>query len=362
MIDVRAREASARGDPLDECCAENEYPTWVGPLVGGRCTYYMDREKVYPFQTGERGAALLAKLVETNTALLELNRARIEDEARAADTTADVVVRTGHGLYSEKPTLRTKGVTWSTEEYGHPGLQRMYLRMKSFQRFTETWATLERAAGIGVFDEVFQRGTGTVRIASIGGGPGYELLATRLFFLERAPEVELELTSLDLCAAWRPYVEQLGFQFVHFDINDGNLLEALGLGRGELNFCIVSCVMIYVTNDATLDMFHRLVHEEGVRAILLNERGEKTEACAMMEDRGGAVIRLIDQTLGVDERQTVFCSTEFSDSQLRGANRREEELTFPNVPFEEHKHKQQPAADRSSRDRGGSWREKRYDR
>ena len=32
--------------------------------------------------------------------------------------------------------------TWSDEEYGLAGFQWMYLRLKSFQRFTETWATL----------------------------------------------------------------------------------------------------------------------------------------------------------------------------------------------------------------------------
>jgi hypothetical protein len=33
----------------------------------------------------------------------------------------------------------------TTPPAGHPGLQHMYLRYKSFQRFTETYALLERA-------------------------------------------------------------------------------------------------------------------------------------------------------------------------------------------------------------------------
>jgi hypothetical protein len=75
----------------------------------------------------------------------------------------------------------------STEEYGHPGLQRMYLRMKSIQRFTEIWSLLERCEALGVFDGIFEGmgeggGGGVVRIAAIRGGPGYELLATKLFF------------------------------------------------------------------------------------------------------------------------------------------------------------------------------------
>ena len=36
--------------------------------------------------------------------------------------------------------------------YAHPGLQAIYLRLKSFQRFTESWALYERAAHHGLFD------------------------------------------------------------------------------------------------------------------------------------------------------------------------------------------------------------------
>ena len=69
-------------------------------------------------------------------------------------------------------------VTWSDEEYGHPGLQHMYLRYKSFQRFTETYALLERAEMRSLFsgDGAFTpKPTGRpLRVASIGGGPGCE--------------------------------------------------------------------------------------------------------------------------------------------------------------------------------------------
>eukprot|EP01052_Picozoa_sp_SAG31_P012906 SAG31_NODE_764_length_12262_cov_26.578887_12_plen_119_part_00 len=64
----------------------------------------------------------------------------------------------GYALYEEKPNLRRKGKstaenadggnvgcgTWSDAEYGLAGFQWMYLRLKSFQRFTETWALLDR--------------------------------------------------------------------------------------------------------------------------------------------------------------------------------------------------------------------------
>lgn len=375
--------------------------SWVGPLVAIHednnddpndkttkrhkmiCIYYQDREKRYPFYTDERGYQLLHRLLEANYELLRMNHRLIGESALAFQLenpgiaskdevleggeiscdnyvdAKDVIIRIGRGLYAHKPTLRTKGVTWSTEEYSHPGLARMYLRMKSIQRFTEIWCLLERSAALGVFDEIFdnkgkigsvvgedEAGGPVIRIAAVGGGPGYELLATKLFFEERMPNsgVQLELTCMDICPAWRHYAEALGFTFVEYDINneDGiNPLQAMGLARGELHFCIVSCVMIYVTNDHVMNMFHNLVLNDGVKAVLVSERGERTLACTMMEELGGKVIRLIDQSDGMDERQAIWCSQEFADEQLKTCHpdyeAHQSESVFPNVPYCEHK-------------------------
>jgi hypothetical protein len=40
-----------------------------------------------------------------------------------------------------------------------------------------------------------------------------ELLAFRKFFELRAPDVKVELLSLDLQPTWRPYVEAMGMGF-----------------------------------------------------------------------------------------------------------------------------------------------------
>lgn len=357
--------------------------SWIGPLVvderdgniRSSCTYYQDRDKRYPFVTDERGFKLLNRLMSTNFDLLRMNRDMIEDcasafvisDAASRDGTTvdenddvdarDVIVRIGHGLYAHKPTLRTKGVTWSTEEYGHPGLQRMYLRMKSIQRFTEIWSLLERCEALGVFDGMFEGGDGdgdgVIHMAAIGGGPGYELLATKLFFEDRAPPSSgangkggprLELTCMDICPAWRRYAEALGFSFVEYDINNeggDDPVRAMGLEAGELHFCIVSCVMIYVTNDRVTGMFHRLIHDSRVKAILVSERGERTSACKMMEDLGGRVVRLIDQSDGMDERQAIWTSHEFCEKRMRTSHldyeAHQNGCVFPNVPYCEHK-------------------------
>ena len=71
-------------------------------------------------------------------------------------------------------------MTWSQEEYANLGLQRQYLKLKSYQRFTEAWSLLERADARGLFDHFFSSSTGgggggggdkpiVLRIASVGG-------------------------------------------------------------------------------------------------------------------------------------------------------------------------------------------------
>ena len=175
-------------------------------------------------------------LVELTSRLLALNGALL-------DATPDPAAarREGEALYADKPTLRGRGRggsgdgsekkretgTWSDEEYAHVGLQarkplravfvshahrsvprrrrgsrrskktvlfvrarrppqRQYLRLKSFQRFTETWALLERAAACGLFDDADEDagtfGAGT-RVVSLGGGPGFEVCRMDLLFV-----------------------------------------------------------------------------------------------------------------------------------------------------------------------------------
>jgi hypothetical protein len=68
--------------------------------------------------------------------------------------------KTGKDIYRNKPTFKrprdskefgdAQFVTWSQEEYANLGLQRQYLKLKSYQRFTEAWSLLERADARGL--------------------------------------------------------------------------------------------------------------------------------------------------------------------------------------------------------------------
>ena len=100
----------------------------------GVCTYFQDRRRKWPFTTSAAGKEHLQALVVANTALRKRNASLLEAAGEPSRVEAE-----GERLYVEKPTLRgDQNVTWSFDEYGHPGLQLYYLKLKSWQRFTET--------------------------------------------------------------------------------------------------------------------------------------------------------------------------------------------------------------------------------
>ena len=168
----------------------------------------------------------------------------------------------------------------------------MYLRLKSFQRFTETWAMLERCGAAGLFESGgFASKGGGLRVVSLGGGPGYELLAYDWFdrcctmvgdkacdahVAGRADEWaqltprkvgdDTTFVSLDLQASWDTYVYKLGYEFAQWDVHATDA-EAAVLGDSNRVVCMLSNVMCYCTDDETADLFTRFVLPTGVTQI-----------------------------------------------------------------------------------------------
>ena len=320
----------------------------------GACVYFCDRFRRYKFYCDQSGLSLLRGLVAVNRRLLGRNAALFAADAdEAARQRAE-----GYALYEEKPNLRRRGSeigTWSDREYGLPGFQWMYLRLKSYQRFTETWAVLERCAAGGLFDE-----GGCLReanrVVSLGGGPGYELLAYDYFdrywrgrdaadpaawrfdaAAEDAPPAKNgKYVSLDLQPSWVEYVDLLGYGFHQWDVHDADLSKISG-GFDTGVVCMLSNIMCYCTDDATADLFERLL-DSFVVAIVANERGAEQGIAPMMERRGVVVAKLLDQAAaGRDDRQIVFLP-KGSPKTLPGIPLADGAYrVFPNVPYEEKK-------------------------
>ena len=320
----------------------------------GACVYFCDRFRRYKFYCDQSGLSLLRGLVAVNRRLLGRNAALFAADAdEAARQRAE-----GYALYEEKPNLRRRGSeigTWSDREYGLPGFQWMYLRLKSYQRFTETWAVLERCAAGGLFDE-----GGCLReanrVVSLGGGPGYELLAYDYFdrywrgrdaadpaawrfdaAAEDAPPAKNgKYVSLDLQPSWVEYVDLLGYGFHQWDVHDADLSKISG-GFDTGVVCMLSNIMCYCTDEATADLFYDLLTKHKCAAIVANERGAEQGILPKLERRGAVVVKLLDNTVvGRDDRQFIVLPP--GHAPLTGVPLAEDaDRVFPNVPYEEKK-------------------------
>lgn len=298
--------------------------------------YYQDRNRKWPFHTNAQGAALLEQLFDDARRVIAALDAAIATSA-PDDAAREAIVRSGVDIYAKKPSIRERDVTWSQTEYAHLGLQREYCRFKSVQRFTETWACLERARARGVFEDVGKGGDGeTRRVASLGGGPGFELVAVREFFKAHFPSVTLDLVSLDLEESWRASAEALGLRFFQWDMRSGKVAETCG---GAVDFALASYVYkMYMCEDDVADWFADELKDMHAAFIISRDQSLKT---ALMEKRGVDVRKLMAlQTQRGDDRQLVFSRDRVFEpwsTSTKSARAPESSMTFPNVPYEEHK-------------------------
>lgn len=331
----------------------------VRPVEHGRCTYFQDRNRRWPFYTSADGHALLGRLVRAAAKLVAVADAQL---LAAAD--GERLRREGESIYARKPNKKSEDVTWSQQEYAHAGLQREYVRFKSVQRFTETWAALERAHALGAFGaaaEAHARGGGACRVASLGGGPGFELLAFCAFFERHFGSVALSCVSLDLAPEWEAYCEEAGVGFARWDVRDGaGLLAAAG---GPIDYGLVSYVLHHYMADshcaAWLGQWMGGPSPAGalapsVEALPVGPTA-LGEACAPRgvlvigrdEDMGRErallsaarvrCVRLIDQAGGRDDRQLLLLPEGVAAGEGEEVPVASRGLTFENVPFEEHK-------------------------
>jgi hypothetical protein len=151
--------------------------------------------------------------------------------------------------------------------------------------------------------------------------------------------------SLDLQPSWKEYVTSHGYGFRQWDLNDGGLVDRCGWATGAKGaapadtFAIISYVLIYCTDDKTARMLRKLLHEDGVRAVLVAERGQENNMIPIMRRNGVGVELLMRQEVQRDDRQMLFLGPHSPKIAPQAPPGTEPHLTFPNVPFEEHKGK-----------------------
>jgi len=319
----------------------------------GGASYYQDRRKRWAYVCDAHGFALLRGLIEAATPLLQGVAAQLAEYGDGGRARQD-----GEQIYAQKPNLGANGVTWSQDNYAHLGLQAEYLRLKSIQRFTETYVAMQRlhnAGGLARLQHDLQNdgegggdggapggGARPLRIASLGGGPGFELVAVRAFAAEVMGEAPPpQLTSLDLEASWRPHAEALGLGFNVWDVNDGaGLLRAAGWERIDL--AIISYVFYhYMSHERCYEWIAAALRSGDVGAVLIVSRFESlTPQIEALEARGVRVTPLLTQpqfsARRTDHRQLLFTASH-SPAPGKTAPAEQQRIAFPNVPHEDNK-------------------------
>jgi len=347
---------------------------WLPPdefeLVAGDVEYYQGQKMSWKYDISHVGHIGMSELIKRAGPLLQHCDELLDGKGSA---NANELRREGEGIYARKPNKLTNNVTWSQKEYAHLGFQYEYLALKSVQRFTETWALIERAHRAGLLDRIISKADGSssgtvggagnrgrrLVIASLGGGPGFELLAIEKFLqLHYGDSITAELVSLDLEESWDPYVRLLGYKFRKWDIQKGEFVsdvrEALGTGATEdfkVDFVVISYVFYhYMRSKESIDMLKNYLEKESGNAVLISTRFEKlVDRVRELEDRGLKVVKLIDQGWGRDDRQLVVLPSRFEADEA--AKRQNGPPAFPNVPYEEHKPKRKFNQNRRSHHR-----------
>lgn len=296
-----------------------------------KCTYYQDIRKKWKFYTDEEGFKLLYNLQTILKKLLNHNMNLIKNKNKNYQK----IIDDGYKIYINKSSLKKNSnkygsgeyVTWTDKEYNHLGLQRQYLVVKSFQRFTEIWSLLERSYNNGLFNNLPKN----ITITALGGGPGFECYTWKMFFNKYLPNIKCNFLVLDLEDTWAEYVKLWGkeFKFFKWDIYKDDFYKTTKVNKTD--FVIISNVLVmYMTNEISYNLFESLL-SNGTKGILINSRSKDIEAKKELLKKGIHTTNLISQD---DDRQLIFSSLKNRELIIsNGLTDSNKKNIFPNVPF-----------------------------
>jgi hypothetical protein len=293
------------------------------------CAYYMDRNKTkgWEFYTNSEGCSLLKKLSSIVDSILSGKDMLL--------TQKDIQV--GKAIYANKTNLEKSGVTWSQSEYDTISFQREYIRLKSLQRFTESYNLYQKAYNYKIFDNI----NTSVKVVSLGGGPGFELLAFKWFFEKTINKTTtLDLISVDLAESWRSSSEKMGIKFVQYDLSPSSLSidNLLSKIDSSVDYIVISYVLHhYMTNIRSIQFLIDLLINHSVKAIFINTRVKYLPALKILRELDTKKsIRTISLMKNhsknkSDNRQMIwtlnknYSSEYFQDKSVK--------IMFPNVPY-----------------------------
>ena len=175
--------------------------------------YYTDIRKQFKFYTNDSGFQLLKMLLKNIYKMLDLNKKIIIKKKLDFNK----MIEEGKKIYVEKQNknVQKKVGTWSISEYKHLGMLYLYIKIKSFQRFTENWSMIEKANQLN--PSIFKDIKSKLNVASIGGGPGFELVAFEKFFNHnknyKDKNININFYNIDLVDDWEDYYKLNGSNY-----------------------------------------------------------------------------------------------------------------------------------------------------
>ena len=288
--------------------------------------YYQDLSKKWKQFTNKKGFELLLNCFKKLQLMLKHNSYLILKN----NFNYKKIISDGYKIYKNKTSLKNTSksygtgeyVTWTKEEYAHLGMQRYYLIVKSFQRFSETWSLLERSRSFGVFNRLPK----LINFVSVGGGPGFECYTFELFIKEYYPDKKCQFFNLDLEPKWGEYTKKLGknYQFHTWDLYKDDLYNTIGVKK--VHYIMISNVLVmYMTNNFSYNLIKEYL-DKGTRAIFINSRSKEIEAKYHLKKMNIKTNNLINIE---DDRNIIFSNKKFTKNKKNISN----ENIFPNVPY-----------------------------
>lgn len=287
----------------------------------GKYYYYPDAGKKYKSETTYDGYMALREFLTHIQRMLDEIAIRITQSGKNLSTE----LAYGLKIYSDKPSMTKGEGTWSTDEYQSLGFQYQYIKMKSIQRFTETYALMERTYRYGLIDKY----TSKCSVISIGGGPGFELYAMRAFMTKHMKGSVFTGTSMDIVDTWSKYVVAQGFTHVQGDFTNTKTVYSVCSG---MDLSILSYVIQPHMGNKAHTIIQWILNATGSIA-LCNERRKTIYS----KDMKGKVL----PTTGISRCGGVCISSLIGDDDYRQAVvYRELVVTphtldgiYPNVPY-----------------------------
>jgi hypothetical protein len=275
--------------------------------------YYPDIHKKYKQYANKTGEKLLKILKNKVSEITLVLKEKILEQKKDPEKQ----VKEGVKIYIEKSS-KSKGATWTDEEYQHLGFQIVYINVKSIQRFTEMYNLLIRGYNKNYFNNLKDE----LNIVSVGGGPAFELFAMKIFFHTFYPKIKINFASIDLNNYWVLTNKLLNIKFIQGSFYDKEIIKEIT----KFDISVMSYVVYHYFNKTKRhkDIINMLKNKN--KMLLVNSR---LQSLPVIRDVTNSNKNIYLYNLTGDNRQCILSRIKL-DNTLK---ERRCNIPFKDVPY-----------------------------